>query len=62
MLYFIGNQILVIIQQTLIMLAMTTMTNAQNVQNKAAENSTLQLVSERSGKCLFFYVDLTFLR
>ena len=32
---------------TVIMLAMTTVTtNAQNVQNKAAENSTLQLVRE----------------
>ena len=32
---------------TVIMLAMTTVTtNAQNVQNKAAENSTLQLVLE----------------
>ena len=48
---------------SIIMLAMTTtFSDAQNVQNKAAENSTLQLVSERSGKCLFFYLDFTFLR
>ena len=31
---------------SIIMLAMTTMTNAQDVQNKAAVNSTLQLVQE----------------
>ena len=31
---------------SIIILAMTAMTNAQNVQNKAAENSMLQLVNE----------------